>query len=58
MARKLAATVHGLRNEETGEVASFAAGDTLPKWAEGMVTNPAAFAEDDTTPKAPSKPDR
>lgn len=41
--RILTATVH-LYHPDTSERVSFVPGDELPDWAEGMVTNPAAFA--------------
>lgn len=45
MAKMLTRTVHGLRNPNTGRAESFTPGDTLPTWAEELVTNPQAFAE-------------
>lgn len=45
MARKLASYVHLVEPDSQAAV-RFGPGDALPEWAEGLITNPAAWAAD------------
>lgn len=48
MAKKvLTRTVGPIHNEEDGQDYIFEAGAELPGWADGLVSNPAAFEDDE-----------
>ncbi|GAA4845519.1 hypothetical protein GCM10023201_40990 [Actinomycetospora corticicola] len=54
MARRLAGYVH-LTDPDTGQPVVLAPGDDVPGWADELITNPAAWADDDEQPAAPSR---
>jgi hypothetical protein len=53
MAPTLAATVH-VTDPATNERHVFVAGDVLPEWAVDLVTNPAAFASEQSNDASPA----
>lgn len=55
MARRLRSFVHGLV-DENGAAQSFGPADTVPAWAERLITNPHAWADEEPTAQEPAPP--